>query len=99
MSHSNLIFVLNTNKVQSVGQFQLQQQIPHIQEKYHYQLWISQKHSFQTNQSKYQNRKRLRYTNDEHYVSMEADGHPQEHCQESVSEWGNSKGKQTKNEC
>ena len=60
-----------------------------MQEKSHYQLWSSQKHSFQTNQTKYQNRKRLRYTNDEHYVSMETDGHPQEFFPESVSEGGN----------
>ena len=63
-----------------------------MQEKSQYQIRSAQKHSVQTNQLIYQNRKRLRYQNDEHSVPMETDGHPQDFFQESVSEGGNSKG-------
>ena len=62
-----------------------------MQDKSQYQIWRAQKQSFQTNQLIYQNRKRLRYTNDENSVPMETDGQPQDLLPESVSEGGNSK--------
>ena len=68
-----------------------------MQEKSQYQIWSAQKHSFQTNQLIFQNRKRFRYKNDEHSVPMETDGHPQDLFPESVSEGGNSKGNNNKN--